>query len=251
MKKNRSEAIWQRFRAAGDTFFARYAQRHDIAKGERVAARESIVAELEQLVQAEAGTAPAAVAESEGAADPAPDPAPAASTDLIARVRDIRRRWQHELALRGVDRERAAQLDERFATAFNQLVARHSAAFAGTDLDPDANRKKMEALVTRIEELANSVASPAAAAADAAMSPTTRLAAMLKEALAANTIGGKPDDDHRLRAANEEVRQAQASWSKIGPVPDDARRALADRFQRAIKRISDRAQGRGQRAGAR
>src|SRR5581483_2534751 len=49
VRKNRSEAIWQRFRAACDTFFARYAQRHDTARAERVAAREAIVAELETL----------------------------------------------------------------------------------------------------------------------------------------------------------------------------------------------------------
>ena len=49
VKKTRSEAIWQRFRGACDEFFARYAQRHDIARGERLAAREAIVAELEGL----------------------------------------------------------------------------------------------------------------------------------------------------------------------------------------------------------
>ena len=70
---------------------------------------------------------------------------------------------------------------------------------------------------------------------------------MLKEALAANTIGGKVDDDSRFRAANDEVRQAQASWSRIGPVPEDTRRALADRFQRAIRRITDAA---GEKSGA-
>jgi hypothetical protein len=64
---------------------------------------------------------------------------------------------------------------------------------------------------------------------------------MLKEALAANTIGGKPDEDSRLRAAMDEMRQAQASFSRIGLVPEDARRALADRFQRAIRRITDKA----------
>ena len=76
---------------------------------------------------------------------------------------------------------------------------------------------------------------------------------MLKEALAANTIGGKVDDDSRFRAAQEEVRQAQASWSRIGPVPEEARRALADRFQRAIRRISDAAAqvGAGVTAGGR
>ena len=49
VKKTRAEAIWQRFRAACDRFFARYAQRHDIAREERVAAREAIVQELEAL----------------------------------------------------------------------------------------------------------------------------------------------------------------------------------------------------------
>ena len=52
VKKTRSEAIWQRFRGACDLFFSRYAQRHDIAKAERVAAREAICAELEALAVA-------------------------------------------------------------------------------------------------------------------------------------------------------------------------------------------------------
>jgi hypothetical protein len=63
---------------------------------------------------------------------------------------------------------------------------------------------------------------------------------MLKEALAANTIGGKVDEDSRWRAAAEDVRAAQASWSRLGPVPDDVRRALGDRFQRACRVITDR-----------
>ena len=58
VKKSRSEAMWQRFRGACDHFFARYAQRHDIARGERVAAREAICAELEAL----AAPSPAAFA---------------------------------------------------------------------------------------------------------------------------------------------------------------------------------------------
>src|SRR5439155_21710539 len=55
VKKSRSDAIWQRFRAACDRFFIRYAQRHEIARGERVAAREAICAELESLTAAESG----------------------------------------------------------------------------------------------------------------------------------------------------------------------------------------------------
>ena len=51
VKKSRSDAIWQRFRAGCDTFFTRYAQRHDVARAERVAAREAICVELEALVR--------------------------------------------------------------------------------------------------------------------------------------------------------------------------------------------------------
>jgi hypothetical protein len=157
----------------------------------------------------------------------------------MASVRALRGRWQAEIAARGVDRDRALALDDRFAKAFAAVLERWPSVFAGSDLDPDANRKKMETIVQRIEALAKSLGGPAAAGGDAALSPTTRLAAMLKEALAANTIGGKADDDSRFRAAADEVRQAQATLSRIGPVPDQVRRALADRFQRATRRIAD------------
>jgi hypothetical protein len=215
VKKSRSDAIWQRFRAGCDTFFSRYASRHDIARAERVAAREAICAELEAL----------------SADREAPEP----PADLAATVRGLRNRWQQELAARGVDRDQAMALDRRYAEACRGVISRWPAAFAGTDLDPETNRKRMESLVKRVEDLAGSLRG---SAAQQDMSPTERLAAMLKESLAANTIGGKVDQESRRRAAQDEVRQAQASWSRIGPVPDEARRELADRFQRAVRQIS-------------
>jgi hypothetical protein len=215
VKKTRSEAIWQRFRGACDQFFARYAQRHEIARGERVAAREAICAELEGL--SADGRTP---------------------QELLAAVRALRVRWQQEIAARGVDRDRAAALDTRFAAAFAAVMAAAPEAFAGTDLDPDANCKRMETLVKRVEELA--APSRGGAANDASLSPTSRAAAMLKEALAANTIGGKADEEGRARAVAEEVRQAQANWARIGPVPEEARRALADRFARACRRATEK-----------
>ena len=234
VKKTRSEAIWQRFRGAGDQFFTRYAQRHDIAKAERVAAREAICAELESLAPSPES--------------PAPSPEP--PVDLGARVRALRARWHQEINARGVDRERAAALDARFQAAFTRVIASWPSVFGGTELDPDANRKRMEALVTRVEDLAASLDGAAALGNDAALSPTTRLAAMLKEALAANTIGGKVDDTSRWRAAQEDVRQAQASWTRIGPVAEDARRALSDRFARACRRIAEGATRAGGAGGA-
>lgn len=220
VKKSKSEAIWQRFRAACDKFFARYAHRHDTARAERVAAREAICSEVEALAAAPDGTE--------------------APADLLATSRALRSRWQQEIASRGVDPDTARALDQRFALAFGTVINRWPAAFGGSDMDPDANRKRMEAIVKRIEELAASVTGPGSSAVAPDASPTTRLAAMLKEALAANTIGGKAEDDSRMRAVAEEVRQAQASFSRVGLVPEEARRQLADRFQRAIRKIGER-----------
>jgi Domain of Unknown Function (DUF349) len=244
VKKTRSEAIWQRFRGACDQFFTRYAQRHDIAKAERVAAREAICAELESLAPSPEPEAPSPESPSSGPDFPATSLQPPATSeappaDLGARVRALRARWHQEINARGVDRERAAALDARFQAAFTRVIACWPSVFGGTELDPDANRKRMEALVKRVEDLAASLDGAPAPGNDAALSPTTRLAAMLKEALAANTIGGKVDDTGRWRAAQEDVRHAQASWTRIGPVAEDARRALSDRFARACRRITE------------
>src|SRR5581483_2534797 len=96
VKKSRSEAIWQRFRGACDTFFARYAQRHDTARAERVAAREALCADLEAIAIEEPLD--------ESGAPRVPD-------DLAGRVRAIRTKWQQEISARGVDPERARALD--------------------------------------------------------------------------------------------------------------------------------------------
>jgi len=193
-----------------------------------------------------------ALSEAEGPALSEAEGPPEAPADLTATVRTLRGRWQQEIAARGVDPELAQALDRRFTAAFARVISRWPSVFGGTDLDPDANRKRMESLVRRVEDLASSLGGSAGAASggDAALSPTTRLAAMLKERLASNTIGGKVDDDIRWRAAAEEVRQAQASWARIGPVRDEVRRALADRFQRAGRRITERADEAGRPSGA-
>jgi hypothetical protein len=215
VKKSKSEAIWQRFRGACDRFFARYTARHDTAKAERIAARETICEELEAFAAAE--TAPA---------------------DLASTVRTIRGRWHQDIASRGIDPDRARALDQRFAAAFSGVISRWPTAFAGSELDPEANRRRMEHLVRRMEDLAASLAGPIAM--DDSVSPTNKLAAMLKDALAANTIGGKVDEEARFKAAAEEARQAQASWSRLGFVAEESRRDLSDRFQRAVRRITER-----------
>ena len=75
--------------------------------------------------------------------------------------------------------------------------------------------------------------------ADAAPAPagSQALAEMLREALASNTIGGKAGEEAKWRAMADEVRQAQASWSRLGPVPGDTGRQLTERFHKTCNRF--------------
>ena len=213
VKKSRSEAIWQRFRAACDRFFARYAQRHDIARAERVAAREAICAELEALAAIAVRSAEApgsAAAPPAGLADHgARRCAPLAAGDRRARRRS----------------RRARALDRRFAAAFDRVMR---AVAGGVRRHRSRSRREPQAdgSAGRADGgLAGSLAGPARRRRRAVADD--RLAAMLKEALAANTIGGKVDDDSRLRAARKKCgRRRRAGRASARP---DA--PSTDRFQ--------------------
>ena len=108
----------------------------------------------------------------------------------------------------------------------------HPDAFRGTELDVEPNRQKMEKLVTRVEGFMNE-------AAPAPANSSQALADMLREALASNTIGGRAGEESKWRTMAEDVRQAQAAWSRLGPVPGDTGRALNERFHRAVTRFFD------------
>jgi hypothetical protein len=216
VRRNKSEALWQRFRGACDTFFDRYKRRDEIELEGRQADREALVAELEALAPVEAGSAEAAPAVADNAA-------------LLESVRSLRSRWNQSSA---AVRHGADPLSARFMSALERLTVVHPEAFRGTELDVEANRQKMEKLCVRVEGfLTDAAAQPA--------SSSQALAAMLREALAANTIGGRAGEESKWRAMAEDVRQAQASWNRLGPVPGEGGRQLADRFHRACSRFFD------------
>jgi hypothetical protein len=217
VRRNKSEAIWQRFRAASDLFFERYKRRDEIDLQSKQADREGLVAELESLSQTGAES---------------PDAAPAVqggSEGLLERVRSLRSRWNLTTP---VVRQGADPLSARFMSALERVMAVYPAAFAGTELDADANRQKMERLCVRVESLTVEHAAQPASGSQA-------LAEMLREALASNTIGGRAGEESKWRSMADEVRQAQAAWSRLGPVPGDAARALTERFHRACNRFND------------
>lgn len=216
VRRSKSEAIWQRFRTACDRFFDRYKHRDQLELAARAAPREAIVQELEQLL-------PAAGAE----AGPAPD-------GLHTVIQEARQRWQQQAP--ELPPHMQQDLAARFHQALGRLVATWPAAFGGTDLDPEATRKRMEKLVARVEE---AVSAPGPAPSRP-LSPTELLARQLRERLAANTIGGgraAEAEESRWRAAEQTVREAQAQWVRLGPVPPDIAAPLHERFQRACRRF--------------
>ena len=215
VRKSKSEAIWQRFRAACDRFFDRFKHRDQVELQEKAAVRETVIRELEGLIPAES-------------AEPTPAP-----ENLYSTVHQARITWQQAPELpRAVQQDLAA----RYHQAVARIVAAWPDAFAGTDLDPEATRKRMEKLLARVEELASVQASK-----PANLSPTELLAQQLRERLAANTMSGgaraAEAEEARWRAIEQEVRAAQAQWMRLGPVPPQVAGPLNERFQRACRRF--------------
>jgi len=209
VRKSKSEQVWQRFRTAADKVFDRYRNRDAQALAERVSRRETICREIEAL--AERG---GALADESG---------------LLEQVRSLRTGWQQAGAL---PRDSARALSDRFDQALGAIVAASPATFRHTELDVDANRRQLELLCERVEKLVSREPVGAGAA-----SPVATLASQLREALAANTIGGRVDEESRWKNSEYEVRGAQDAWRQVGFVPEAASAPLTARFQRACQRF--------------
>ena len=208
VRKSKSEQTWARFRAAADKVFDRYRNRDSQAVAGRVAQRETVLTELETLASRGESLA--------------------GDSGLLETVRSLRTGWQQAGAM---PRDAARQLSERFDTALGTVIAAAPAAFRHTELDVEGNRRQLELLCERVEKLLGK--EPAVAAA----SPAATLAHQLREALAANTIGGRVDEESKLKAHEFEVRAAQDAWRQVGFVPDAIAAPLAARFQRASQRF--------------
>jgi len=188
VRKNKSEAIWQRFRKACDHFFERYKDRDNLERQAAAAAREALCRELEGLAPAEGAEGPNAPKGSGGADPP---------KDLAARVQAAQAAWRQAGE---VSREQLEGLTGRFARARNRLIEAWPLTFQGTDLDPEANRRKAEKLCARVEELLAQVGPPAAVSG-------ADLAERLKNALAADRVGGQRDRRPRRGGGEVAVRR--------------------------------------------
>ena len=253
VRKSRAEAIWQRFRTACDSFFERYRERSNTKLAAERSEREALLGELEALapVPGEPEATPvesegtplesdATSVESEAAAvesQPAPV-APPPPDDLADRVIRNRTRWLDLEHAEQPGRATWAPLNERYQAALERVLDVHGPRFKDTALDPDASRRAMIGLCEQVEKaLATVRPTPGVAA-----SPAAVLAQQLREALAANTIGGRAaavEIEEKWRAAEEQIKNARGAWQTLGPVPGEAGRALARRFLHACRRFAE------------
>jgi len=213
VKKSRTEAVWQRFRAACDLFFDRYKNRDAHAREAARQTRERICAELEALAPEDAPQ------------QPPPD-------DLVQRVLCAQTAWRQA---GGLPQDELVALDERFDRVRDRLLELHPRAFEGSELDPEASRRRAEKLVARVCGLLENLAPKAASAAENAKD----LAARLRDALASNTIGGKEALEQRWSSAASELEAAQTAWKRLGRLPGAEGRALVERFEHACRRFAD------------
>ena len=213
VRRNRAELLWKRFRAACDRFFERYGSRHQIAEQQKLEQRASVVTTIEALAaEVAAGTLPEGVATT---------------------VQDLWNQWQNGAGLSG---EAGAALRARFDAALHAVVGAAGEAFAGSRFDVGAQVARRTALC---EEVETAVAGPSKPS-EAGSSPAATLAALLRESLAANTIGGRVNEDAKLRVVADKVRRAQQQWRDLGPAFGDAAAALETRFHHAVRRFFDR-----------
>lgn len=212
VKRQKSEQLWQRFRAACDRFFERFKHRHDTAFESRKVSREQALLDFEALAPEEA-----------------PEQMP---DDLVSRAQAAWQAWRTGPPL---PREVVRPMQDRFAASATRLWERYPDVLRRTPLDPEHTLSQMRELVAQVEALGGQQATRAATQA----APAAALASMLKEALASNTIGGRVDDQAKKRAAQESVRAARASWGRLGPVGGDEARELEGRFGRACRRFEE------------
>lgn len=209
VRRNKSEVVWNRFRAAADLFFERYHNRHKIALAGKIAEYEELVVSLEGLA--------------------ALDEAPA---DLAEQVQNLRTSMQKNPP---APSDALKALQERWKASLATLTQKFPAAFAGTDLDPAAIIARMQKLVAKVEALIEQDEKPASTAGKSA---TELLAERLRSALASNAMG-KRADDSKWRNAATVVEEAKVAWHRLAPVPSDEATALETRFRAACKRVMD------------
>ena len=218
--RTRSDAVWQRFRAACDVVYEHTHAAERQAAADRTAEREALCVKLEALLP------------EGGPADESPE-------RLAGTVRDLQQRWRQAVEL-------PQPLRRQFAARFGQAIARivwaYPDAFRGTDLDPARQLRRLEELCERVEAIVDREIVD-----DSNVSPAEILAAKWRDALANNLMGVRVDEVATRRAAIDEVKRLQTERRRLGRLPGKEEQRLSARFQRACDRLVGQVQPRPER----
>ena len=220
VRRTRSDAVWQRFRAACDIAYEHAQAAERQAAADRAAEREALCVELEALVP------------EGGPADEHPE-------GLAGTVRDLQQRWRQAVEL---PQPLQRQLAARFGQAIARVVGAYPDAFRGTDLDPARQLRRLEELCERVEAIIDREIVD-----DRNASPAEILAAKWRDALANNLMGVRVNEVAKRRATVDEVKRLQIERRHLGRLLGKEEQRLAARFQRACDRLVEQVQPRPER----
>ena len=245
VRRSKSDALWQRFRAACEAVVDRSREGDRAAAGARIAAREALCAELESLLPPEA-TSPAGTsgdaAELAAAAAGTVETAPEAAAEVTATPEP-----SGEAAPDAGDESSVEAVAEAAVDATPELSG-EAAPDAGDESSVEA---VAAAEVTATPEPSgeaapdagdeSSVEAVAEAAVDATPEPSGEAAPDAGEESSADSVveaavapAAPPLEPAALLEA---VREIQVRWRQAPEVPPDDRRRLAARFGRAVTRL--------------
>lgn len=206
------DAIWKRFRQACDKVFDLRERRVQIEEERTERKRRELCDRVLELANA-----------------PATETLPA---DVLALLKE----WRGSGAVRA---DRAPELRAAFDDAIGKVLEAHPASFVGTELDPEAGRRRREELCSKVEALKPKVplSLPKAATLD-------QMVEHLRTALNSNTPQDKKPEAE-WRDLSRELERFQGSWDRLGPMPGAAGQALEARFRKACQDFYERRRGNG------
>jgi hypothetical protein len=209
-----TDTLHNRFQAACDLFFDRYRRRDDLELEAKLAALETILADLESLRLALAA------------------PEVLTPEQVTQRLKDRLAEWGR---IGPIPPDRAQALNQRLQAGCDAIEAAYPSGLPDGEFDAESNVPQRAKLCVRLERLATSMATSVGEP-----SPSD-LAERLKLALAATTIGGQatPPRQQMRRDALEAAERLREKWKRLGLIIGNRARALALRFEKADAEFTD------------
>ena len=211
VRRNKSDATWQRFRASCDAVFNRSHQERRSEFVEKAAVREALCVEVESMLSVPAD-------------------------DIVGKTRELQQRWRQAPE---VSQEFSRKLAARFGQALTRLIETYPDRFRGTDFDPERKLTRLVKLCERVEVL-----KPQDASVADVSSPAEILATKWRDALASNLMGSPVDAMRERRSALEQVKRAKRDCRQLGTVTGIEAKKLLDRFHSACDEVLEWAESR-------